>query len=200
MRPSAWRSVLRRGRTHEPPADVLISEPSDAAKDLCPHAARQQAGGIALAQYGGWQGESHGGSATEAPPVTPELSFEPGAELARAFEGVAAALRSETARMLASQAEAAQKQTAELLDKARQEADELVQNAAKLHEAATTAVEKAAGRYESILRIIGQLSGGLSEIRELATAEYEAIRRLANEGTHDATPSSPTASEGEEPS
>jgi hypothetical protein len=119
----------------------------------------------------------------QGPPDPQDLDtrFAPGSELGRAFEGVSSALRAETARLMAAQAQAAERQAAELLDKARREAAAIVEQATTMREAAKAAVEQAAARYEGVLRVIGQLSGGLSQIREQAAAEYEALQRQTRE-------------------
>jgi hypothetical protein len=110
-----------------------------------------------------------------------ETRFAPGSELGRAFEGVSSALRAETARLMAAQTKAAERQAAELMDKSRREAAAIIEQATNLREAARVAVEQAAARYEGVLRVIGQLSGGLAQIREQAAAEYEALQRQTRE-------------------
>ena len=137
-----------------------------------------------MSEDDGWVPMSNGTS-TGPNPRDLSVELDPGSDLSRAFEGITAALRAETARLMASQKETAERQTSELLDQARRQADDMLERAARQQETARAALAASADRYAGLLRVLGQLSGGLEQIREQATAEAQAIQRMIIDTSRD---------------
>jgi len=136
---------------------------------------------------------AEGSDEQEATADDHQPSFEPGSELSHALDAVSVALRSEAARVLAAQQDVVRAQSRQLLEDARREAELTAQRADEMRETARGALERAASRHEALLRMMGQLAGGLSQLRDQVNAELESLRRELNssDGDHGSHPAGP---------
>jgi hypothetical protein len=129
------------------------------------------------------------------PPPIPATRPDDGApsnlDLRRLTEPLFATLQAETDKYVGARMEAAERQAADIVNRASREAAEIIGRAARMHEAVKSLVEDVTRQSETFLGITEDLPSRIAQIREGVSTDLRNLRDLADAGPGEAAASKP---------